>query len=244
MPSNACTAAAPGETGSDCLYQVFNSFSNGTSQVSIGNPTRPGAKISGTLTTTPGSPNSQYLSYLVMAVPTNDTFFGSPTSTPVQLYDNSGHFLGTGPNDAITITVYSNKTVLTDALGTLTYTAAEGGGLMDAGTEQNRGCPNGSGSTDGVAFLCQSIPGQGTHTAVPGTVEPDVTAFVSSIVNGTNMFDGTTNTFTNINDSFANPGHPVATIEISAVPEPGSAVLLTSALALFGIAGLRRRRAA
>jgi hypothetical protein len=241
-PSNACTAGAPGETGSDCLYQSFNGYANGTSQVSIGNPTAPGATISGTLATTPGAADSQYLSYLIMAIPSNDTFFGSPTSTPVQLYDNSGNFLGTGPNDDITITVYSNETVLTDLLGTFTYTAAEGGGLMDAGTEQNLGCPNGSGSSDGVAFLCQGPAGQGTHTGVSGMVEPDITPFVSSIVNGSNVFGGATNTFTNINDSFTNPGDPIATIQISAAPEPASVALFGSALGILGLVALRRRR--
>ncbi len=243
-PSNACSAAAPGQTGSDCLYQSFNGYANGTSQVSIGNPTRPGATISGTLNTTPGDANSQYLSYLIMAIPSNDTFFGSPTSAPVQLYDAGGNFLGTGANNDITITVYSNMTIVTDALGTFTYTAAQGGGLMDAGTEQNLGCPNGAGSSDGVAFLCQGSAGQGTHTGVSGMVEPDVTPFGSSIVNGSNGFGGTTNTFTAINDAFTNPGNPIATIEITASPEPASVVLFGSALGLLGLAARRRGRAA
>ncbi len=255
-PSNACTAGAPGQSGSDCLYQVFKGYANGHSQTTIGNPTKPGVTISGNLAADPANPLSRYLDYLVMAVPSNDTFFGTPTSAPVQLFDASGKFLGTGADDAISIAVYAGKTVLTSADGTTTYDGADGGGLLDAGTELNNECaadPNPSDPasvqfqyTHDTAFLCQpSVGGAGTgvHTGVSNMVEPDTTPFGPNIVNGSNMFPaGTTNIFPNVNDAFANPQDPVATIEITFAPEPASIALLGAGVGMLGLLGFLGRR--
>lgn len=255
-PSNTCTAGAPGETGSDCLYQVFKGYANGYSQASIGNPTAPGVTIAGKLAADPTNPLSRYLNYVVMAVPSNDTFFGTPTAAPVQLFDAKGNFLGTGPNDAIILTVYAGETVVTSADGTSTYDGAAGGGLLDAGTELNNECapdPNTSDPpavqyqyTHDTAFLCQpSVGGAGTgiHTGVSEMVEPDTTPFGPNIVNGKNMFPaGTTNIFPNVNDAFTDPADPIATVDITFTPEPPSMALLGASVGILGLLGFLRRR--
>lgn len=170
-PSNVCTGlASVYTTSSPCQYAVFNAYANHGQQASVGNPTAPGSSVTWTFTVDKSDPDSQYLSYVGMVIPSNDAFFGSDSAHPIQLFKN-GVF--NGGNGSITIPVmFSN--------------------ILDAGTEVNTG-----NSTD-TAFLGQTVNGTGTHPDTNPVIHQHP-AFVSPIVNGSNMFGGTLNTFTNMN---------------------------------------------
>lgn len=219
-PGNSCTGTANSyPAGTTCLYQDFGSYSNAFSQTSIGGPSAPGASLTGTLGADPNDPNSQYLQFLVMAIPSNDTFFGTASGqgNAVQLFTN-GLFNNGNGDIVINITA---------------------GQLLDAGTEDNNGC---SGPADGVAFLCQGPAGQGTKTS--GGVITQFTSFDSSLLGLTNGFGGNTNSFANLNSIFSNRETVIATITISDTPEPASFALFgLTAGALAAFQALRRRRA-
>jgi uncharacterized protein (TIGR03437 family) len=170
-PSNACSGVTTVYNASlPCQYTVFNNYGNHGQQATLGNPTPPGAKLSKTFTVNPNDPNAQFMSYVVMIIPSNDAFFGSDTAHPIQLFKNGVFNGGNGP---ITIPVKFSD-------------------ILDAGTEVN------TGSAADTAFLGQAVPGTGTHpdsNAVIHTHDP----FVSSIVNGSNMFGGMLNTFPMMN---------------------------------------------
>jgi len=215
-PGNGCSGT--NYTGSDCLYQLFNAYGGSYSQASIGNPTAPGATISGTLAADPNSASSRYLSYIAMVIPSNDGFFGTPTAAPIQLFDNAGNFLG-GPG-GFTINIFATD-------------------VLDAGTEVNNAC---SGSAD-VAFACQAVAGTGT--AEGGVVHANTTgfAYLAGLSNG---FGGHTNTFTAINDAWVNPTHQIATININfqETPEPSTFVLFGLGIGAVVLAARRRAHAA
>jgi hypothetical protein len=225
-PPNACSGTGYAGNGSDCLYQDFNSYAQSYSQTSIGGPTAPGATISGVLNADPLNPNSAYLSYLVMGIPSNDAFFGTATNHAIQLFDGSGNFLSNDMSGNILLHVIGSE-------------------LLDAGTEFNNECAN---SGHDTAFLCQSV--NGTSVGTPeGTVQQHG-AFGSAIVNGTNTFGTTVNNpnlFTAINDFTLNNGrNNIATITISyqATPEPATFALVGLGLGAFGLARKFRNRAA
>ena len=170
-PSNACTGvAAVYSLASPCQFATFNSYARHGQQASLGNPTPPGATLSWTASINPADPNSQFISYLVMVIPSNDAFFGSDTAHPIALYKNGLFNGGAGP---IRIPVMTAD-------------------IMDAGTEVN------SGSAADSAFLAQAIPGTGTHPDIVATVHKH-DPFVSGIVSGSNQFGGTLNTFPQMN---------------------------------------------
>ena len=170
-PSNDCTGVASVYTAaSPCQFTVFNNYANHGQQASLGYPTPPGTALSATFTVNPNDPNSQFLSYLVMMIPSNDAFFGTEASSPIQLFKDGVFNGGNGP---ITIPVS-----FTD--------------ILDAGTEVNTGSPADS------AFIAQPVPGTGTHPDTNPVVHPHG-LFVDSIVNARNMFGGALNTFPMMN---------------------------------------------
>ncbi len=166
-PSNACVGVPTVYNASmPCQYAIFNSYGKHGQQASLGNPTAPGGSLSKTFTVNPNDPNSQYLSYLVMIVPSNDAFFGSDTAHPIQLFKNGVFNGGNGP---ITIPVKFSD-------------------ILDSGTEVN------TETSSDTAFLGQSVPGTGTHPDTNSVIHVH-DAFGSNILNGSNMFGGMLNTF-------------------------------------------------
>jgi hypothetical protein len=216
-PPNTCSGAVGAYTGSDCLFQQFSAYGNGYSQTSIGNPTAPNATISGTLAADELNPNGGRLSYLIMAIPTNDTFFGTATASSLSLFDGSGNF--NGGNGNIVIHVFASD-------------------LLDAGTEINDEC-NVNGND--VAFLCQGTPGTGR--AENGLVHAQ-SAFGTGISGRTGPAGFGSPAFTAINDGFTNPGNSIATITISfvATPEPATFVLFGLSAGALALVQARRKR--
>ncbi len=162
-PPNVC-AGDPSvyNANNPCQYQIFNNYAGGSQQATIGGPTIPSATLVKTFTVDPHDPNSQYLSFIVMLVPSNDAFFGTDSAHPIRLYDVNGHFKG--GHDGIRIKVKRND-------------------ILDAGTEVNTG-----NQTD-TAFLGQTIPGTGTHPDTDPVVHRH-DRFVPNIVDGSNIFPG------------------------------------------------------
>ncbi len=112
--------------------------------------------------------------------------------------------------------VFTNLNEINDPSGVYTIQIF-GSNIYDAGTEVN--------DTLGAAF--STVGGSGTDQNGVVTLNPDLSNFL-----GTNTPAGTT-----IND-LQSPGELLATIEISVIPEPASASLLS----LAGAALLRRKR--
>ena len=191
-PSNVCAGAPAVYNASlPCQFDVFNAYPNRGQQASLGNPTPPGNTLSWTFSVNPADPNSQFLSYVGMIVPSNDAFFGTDTAHPIRLYQNGQFNGGNGP---IRITTNFSD-------------------LLDAGTEVNTGSPS------DTAFLGQSVNGTGTHpdtNPVISTHPP----FVGSIVNGSNMFGGTLNTF-----PLMNAAGPVVNVVIREISPVASAIV-------------------
>jgi hypothetical protein len=168
-PGNACFGSAPpyassdpNNPGADCMYQTFMGYANGSQQVSIGGPAIPGATLVHNFSVDPSDPNSRYLSFLVMIIPSNDAFFGTDSAHPIRLYDDQGRF--NGGHGPIRFHVLFKD-------------------IMDAGTEVNT-----ENSTD-TAFLGQSVSGTGTHPDTNPVVHPHA-LFGSGIVNGHNIYPG------------------------------------------------------
>jgi uncharacterized protein (TIGR03437 family) len=194
-PGNACSGVAAVYNASlPCQYQIFNSYANHGQQASLGNPTAPGKSITWTFTVNKSDANSQFLSYIGMVIPSNDAFFGSDTAHPIQLFKNGAFNGGAGP---ITIPVMFSD-------------------VFDAGTEVN------TGSAADTAFLGQAVNGTGTHPDSNSVIHPHP-SFVDGIVNGSNMFGGTLNTFTKMN----NPG-PIASITIQEVRQVQISIMNTA----------------
>lgn len=219
-PSNACTGLSSVYSGSatDCMYGLFNAYSNHGAQGSLGNPTKPGgvASLSTEFTVSRKDPSSQFLSYLVMVIPSNDAFFGTDADHPIRLFTR-GRF--NGGEGAIHFLVLGSQ-------------------ILDAGTEVNDEGGTG-GSLHDTAFLNQSVNGTGTH--------PDTNPVVHvhpGFLAGGNILTGThVNPFTAAVDgagfSFANgdftqPGYVVAEVTITFVPELDD---LSALLNSFGLSG-------
>lgn len=162
-PPNACPAAFL-TAGSPCQFQVFNDYPNHGEQASLGGPTGPGATLVKTfLNVDPSDPNSQYLSYMVMLVPSNDAFFGTDTAHPIRLFDTQGRFnRERGPIRFVI--------VFRD--------------ILDAGTELN------TESAADTAFFGQTVPGTGTHPDPANPVVHRHPGFGPAIVNGFNIYPG------------------------------------------------------
>lgn len=175
LPSNACSTTSTTFTyATPCMFDLFNSYPNHGPQASLGNPTPTGVTLSTTFELDPSNPNDQYLSYLVMIIPSNDAFWGTDTAHPIRLFTKGKFNGGHGP---IHFFVF-------------------GSDILDAGTEAND--EGASGQMD-TAFLNQSVNGTGTH---PDPADPNVhihPGFIPGgpILLGHNGFGGTTNYFYN-----------------------------------------------
>jgi len=197
-PGNACTGAPVVYNSSlPCQFEIFNAYPNHGAQASLGNPTPPGNTLSWTVPVNPNDPNSQFLSLIGMVIPSNDAFFGTDTAHPIQLYSNGVFNGGNGP-----------------IRWNLNFSD-----ILDAGTELNTGSPA------DTAFLGQAVNGTGTHPDVNSVIHPHG-AFVSSIVNGSNMFGGPLNTFPLMNA----PGPVVSVVIQEVTPSISSVVNAASQL--------------
>ena len=162
-PSNACTGNPAVYNGAaPCEYDIFNAYAGGSQQATIGGPTIPGAMLVKTFSVDPTDPKAQYLSFLVMFIPSNDAFFGTDTAHSIKLFDSKGNFNhGRGP---IRLLIQYKD-------------------ILDAGTEVNT-----ENSTD-TAFFGQTVPGTGTHPDTTPVVYPH-DSWGPNIVNGHNIFPG------------------------------------------------------
>ncbi|MFO0956048.1 MAG: spondin domain-containing protein [Isosphaeraceae bacterium] len=159
---------------------------------------------------------TRFLNYAAMVVPSNDFFFGNDAAHTLTLFNASGQLI--------------------DANGQLTASRTIqifGSGIWDAGTEVNN-----------IAFGAAFIAGDNAadHVAEGGTVQSvfggpaDNSAYLNSISGrltpaGYNI------------SHLISPGDLIATIRISAVPEPSSIVLCgLGLLAPIGLALRARRR--
>ncbi len=121
-----------------------------------------------------------------------------------------------GNDNPLAYRVFNDMGEINDASGTFTIQIF-GSDVWDSGTEQNLG--------NGAAF--STIGGDGVDEGGVVTAGSDLSALLGS----------TTPAGTTIN-SLIGSGDLLATIEISVVPAPGSAL----ALGLAGLVGIRRRR--
>jgi hypothetical protein len=188
-PSNACAYTPP----SLCQFDIFNNYPNHGPQASLGNPTRPGASLSTVFNLDPDEGNNQFLSYMVMIIPSNDAFWGTDSAHPIRLFKH-GRF--------------------NDGHGKIHFFVF-GSDILDAGTEAN---DEGAAGQHDTAFLNQSVNGTGTH---PDPVDSNVhvhPGFIPGgpILTGSNMFGGTLNQFFNAN--FKQPNYMVAEVTIEQVP--------------------------
>jgi hypothetical protein len=216
-PPNTCAGDSGVYSGSatDCMYGLFNAYSNHGPQATIGNPTKPGsvAVISAEFTVNRKDPNDQFLSYLVMVIPSNDAFFGTDADHPIRLFDH-GRF--NGGEGAIHFFVPGSQ-------------------VLDAGTEVNdEGGPGGS--LGDTAFLNQVHNGDGTHPDTNPVVHVHP-GFIpgGNILTGSNGFQsspGPANVFTA--GDFKQPDYRVAEVTITFVPELDD---LTTLVNSFGLPG-------
>lgn len=121
-----------------------------------------------TFTVDPLNPSSQYLSYFVMLVPSNDAFFGTDSAHPIHIYSNGLFNGGHGP---IRFKVTNRQ-------------------VFDAGTEVNT-----ENSTD-TAFFGQTVPGTGTHPDINPVIHLHP-GFGPLILNGSNIYPGSQLNFFN-----------------------------------------------
>jgi len=162
-PGNACAGLATVyNASSPCQYEIFAAYAGGSQQASIGGPTIPGATLVKQFTVDPSDPKSQYLSYMVMIVPSNDAFFGTDSAHPIQLFDSHGTFNGGQGNITRQVTFKD---------------------ILDAGTELNT-----ENHTD-TAFFGQTVNGTGTHPDTNPVIHQHG-PFGSAIVNGMNVYPG------------------------------------------------------
>ncbi len=113
-----------------------------------------------TFTVNPQDPKSQYLSFIVMLVPSNDAFFGTDSAHPIRLYDGNGRFnRGHGP---IKIKIDRKD-------------------IFDAGTEVN------TESAADTAFFGQTVAGTGTHPDTNPVIHKHP-GFGRNILDGFNIF--------------------------------------------------------
>ena len=162
-PPNVC-AGAPSvyNPSKPCQVEIFSAYAGGSQQATIGGPTIPSATLVKTFTVNPLDPKSQYLSFIVMLVPSNDAFFGTDSAHPIRLYDADGRFnSGKGP---IRIKVSRHD-------------------ILDAGTEVNTESPA------DTAFFGQTVPGTGTHPDTNPVIHSHP-GFGLNILNGFNIFPG------------------------------------------------------
>ncbi|MBA3960619.1 MAG: spondin domain-containing protein [Chthoniobacterales bacterium] len=162
-PPNVC-AGDPTvyNTANPCQYDIFAAYSGGSQQVTIGGPTAPGGTLVATLTVDPLNLKSQYLSFIVMLVPSNDAFFGTDSAHPIRIYDSNGLFNG--------------------GLGPIRFKVSNAT-LFDAGTEVNT-----ESSTD-TAFFGQTVPGTGTHPDVIPVIHRHP-GFGPLVLHGFNIYPG------------------------------------------------------
>jgi len=211
-PPNTCGGLA-GVYGpaAPCMFDVFNSYANHGPQATIGNPTPPegggvaiftNSTVSTTFQLNHNDARQQFLSYLVMIIPSNDAFWGTDSASAIRLFKNGRFNNGKG---AITLHI-------------------SGSDILDAGTETN---DEGTIVPGDTAFLNQAVNGTGSH---PDAGDPNVhqhPGFIAGgpILTGTNPFGATFG-----NADFAHNGLPVATVTISVVPgsvDPAIALLST-----------------
>lgn len=174
-PPNVCAGdPAVYNDENPCENQIFSNYAGGSQQITIGGPTSPGATLLATLTVNPLDPNSQYLSFIVMIVPSNDAFFGTNSEHPIQLFDRQGRFNhGNGP---IRIKLGRRD-------------------ILDAGTEVNT-----ESATD-TAFFGQMVNGTGTHPDTNPVVHQHP-GFGPTIVTGSNIYPASQiNLFDNMNQA-------------------------------------------
>ena len=189
-PSNACTGLSTVYTATSlCQYAIFKAYAGGSQQASIGGPTIPGATLITQFTIDSADLNAQYLSYMVMIIPSNDAFFGTDSAHPIQLFDSKGNFNGgRGP---IHLQILFKD-------------------ILDAGTEVNT-----ENHTD-TAFFGQTVNGTGTHPDTSDVIHVHA-PFGSAIVNGYNVYPGSQyNVFSNAN--FRGPVAEVAISVAGATP--------------------------
>ena len=214
---NTCAGAnVYSGSATDCIFGLFNAYSNHGPQATIGNPTRPGGgtSVSAEFTVNRKDPNAQFLSYLVMVIPSNDAFFGTDADHPIRLFDHGRFNSGEG---AIHFFV-------------------PGAQVLDAGTEVNDEGGTGGALAD-TAFLNQGTNGTGTH--------PDSNPVVHvhpGFIPGGNILTGThVNPFTAaVNGAgfsyaagdFTQPDYRVAEVTITFVPELDD---LTALVNSFGL---------
>jgi hypothetical protein len=200
VPPNACTGLAGLYSGSstDCMFGLFNSYSNHGPQASLGNPTKPGGgtSLATEFNVSRTDANNRFLSYLVMVIPSNDAFFGTDAAHPIRLFDKG---LFNGGEGAIHFYVMGNQ-------------------VLDSGTEVN---DEGGGGQMDTAFLNQGVNGTGTHPDANPTVHVHP-GFIAGgpILTGANGFmsaPGPMNVFTA--GDFKQPGYVVAEVSIEFVPE-------------------------
>ena len=215
VPPNTCAGLASVYSGSttDCMFGLFNSYSNHGPQASLGNPTKPGGgtSLSAEFDVSRTNPNNKFLSYLVMVIPSNDAFFGTDAAHPIQLFDK-GRF--NGGEGAIHFYVLGSQ-------------------VLDSGTEVNdEGGPGGT--LADTAFLNQGVNGTGTHPDTNPTVHVHA-GFIAggNILTGSNGFQtapAPANKF--FNGDFKQPGYVVAEVTIEFVPEVEELAALVNSFGL------------
>lgn len=174
-PPNACTGnPAVYNVAAPCQYAIFAGYGGGSQQASIGGPTIPGATLVKQLTVDPADPKAQFLSYMIMMIPSNDAFFGTDSAHPIQLFDSHGNFNG-------------GRGIITQ---TITFKD-----ILDAGTEVD------TESHPDTAFFGQSVNGTGTHPDTNSVIHKHA-AFGAAITGGSNMYPGSQwNFFFNANQN-------------------------------------------
>lgn len=172
-PGNACTGVpAVYNSSSPCQYAIFAGYAGGSQQASIGGPTSPGATLVKQFTVDPADPKSQFLSYMVMIIPSNDAFFGTDSAHPIALFDSKGVFNGGKGNINLKVDFRD---------------------ILDAGTEVNT-----ENHTD-TAFFGQAVNGTGTHPDTNPVIHQHG-PFGAAIVGGMNVYPGSQwNSFRNAN---------------------------------------------